>query len=261
MLVEFVGVALSMDWILITNDTAPLSAYAIVLMPQLSASDWLPQGSSNCELVNLGEKHKNLLKCCPLNARSICNKLQENHKNLLKCCLLNARSICNKLQELHDILYHNNHDIVCITESWLHANTSNSLLDPQCKFNIVRTDREDLVGGGACVFISSCLSSIEIATHSIAGEFELCSIGVIKRTSSSCRIMNVNRAPNCAHKSVESVHSLIEQLQILSRARTHCILAGDFNCPYISWTNLNLIGKVTYPCFYALANCHKLYCF
>ena len=113
-----------------------------------------------------------------------------------------------------------------------------SLLDPQRKFNIVRTDREGVVGGGVCMFISSCLSSIEIATYSIAGEFELCCVDIINRTCSSCRIMNVYRAPNRTHKSIESVHSLIEQLQTLSRARTHCILVGDFNCPDISWINL-----------------------
>jgi len=187
-------------------------------MPQPSAlsSDWLPQDSSNCELVNSGEKHK----------------------NLLKCCLLNAHSICNKLPELHNLLYRNNYDIVCITESWLHANTPNSLFDPQCKFNIVRTDREGLVGGGVCMFISSSLSFIEITTHSVAGEFELCCVDVINKTCSSLRIMNVYRASNHTHKSVESAHSLIEQLQTLSRARTHCILVGDLNCPHISWTNL-----------------------
>jgi len=150
--------------------------------------------------------------------------------------LLNACSIClcNKLPELHDLLYHNNYDIVCITESWLHANTPNSLLDPQCKFNIVRTDREGLIGGGVFVFISSCLSFIEITLQSIAGEFELCCVDVINRTCSSCRTMNVFRAPNPTHKSVESVHSLIEQLQILLRASTHCIFVGDLNCPHIS---------------------------
>jgi len=88
------------------------------------------------------------------------------------------------------------------------------------------------------VFISSSLSFIEITTHSVAGEFEPCCVDVINRTCSSCRIMNVYRAPNCTRKSVESVHSLIEQLQILSRARTHCIFVGYLNCPHFSWTNL-----------------------
>jgi len=41
-----------------------------------------------------------------------------------------AKTASSVQSELHDLLCHNNYDIVCITESWLHANTPNSLLDP-----------------------------------------------------------------------------------------------------------------------------------
>jgi len=66
-----------------------------------------------------------------------------------------------------------------------------------------------------------------------AGEFD-----VINGTCSTCRITIVYKAPSRTRKSVDWVHSLIEQLQILSTARTHCILVGDLNCPHISWKYL-----------------------
>ena len=44
--------------------------------------------------------------------------------------LFNAQSLCNKLSELHHLLYTGDIDIILITESWLHSDISNGLLDP-----------------------------------------------------------------------------------------------------------------------------------
>ena len=66
------------------------------------------------------------------------------------------------------------------------------------------------------MFLSSCLSSSEIATYSIAGEFELWCVDVMNRTNSSYRSINVYRAPKRSNETVESVDSLIKQLMSLS---------------------------------------------
>ena len=52
--------------------------------------------------------------------------------------------------------------IIIITESWLHEGITDGLLDPQCLFNVFRSDRTHGRGGGVCVLISNCLPVIAI---------------------------------------------------------------------------------------------------
>lgn len=61
---------------------------------------------------------------------------------VFRCCLFNARSLVNKLPELHYTLY-SNVDIDCflITETWLHDEIPDGLLDPQSNYSIIRCDR------------------------------------------------------------------------------------------------------------------------
>ena len=39
----------------------------------------------------------------------------------IKCCLINAQSLCNKLQELHVLLASGEFDILLFTETWFNA--------------------------------------------------------------------------------------------------------------------------------------------
>ena len=71
----------------------------------------------------------------------------------LSCTYFNARSIVNKLQELHQLLYSSIFDIIFITESWLHDEVTDGLLDPHSCYVILRKDRKLYRGGGVCIFI------------------------------------------------------------------------------------------------------------
>ena len=63
-------------------------------------------------------------------------------QSILRCVMFNARSVVNKLGELHELLYDGaTADCFCITESWLHDEISNGLLDPKSMFSIFRCDR------------------------------------------------------------------------------------------------------------------------
>jgi len=83
-----------------------------------------------------------------------------NSLSQLRFVLCNAQSLGNKLQDYY-LLYNDNLDILLITESWLDDNFTSGLLDPECKFNIYRKDR-NRHGGGVCVFVSKILRSSEV---------------------------------------------------------------------------------------------------
>ena len=42
-----------------------------------------------------------------------------------------------------------------ISETWLHCEVPNGLLDPCAKYSIIRKDRKTGKGGGVCVFVSN----------------------------------------------------------------------------------------------------------
>ena len=49
-----------------------------------------------------------------------------------------------------------------ITESWLHADISNGLIDPNGQFTVIRKDRSCGRGGGVCALIKRQYSVIPI---------------------------------------------------------------------------------------------------
>ena len=66
----------------------------------------------------------------------------------------------NKLGELHELLYDGaTADCFCITESWLHDEISNGMLDPKSMFSIYRSDRPVDRGGGVCVLINHSIKT------------------------------------------------------------------------------------------------------
>lgn len=79
---------------------------------------------------------------------------QISSQRTFHCLLFNSRSLLNKLPELHNILYSsNNIDCICITESWLHGEIPDSLLDPKSMYTVMRCDRVGIRGGGVCLFV------------------------------------------------------------------------------------------------------------
>ena len=60
----------------------------------------------------------------------------------------------SKLGELHELLYNDSaFDCFCITESWLHDEISNGLLDPKSMYTLIRCDSTISRGGGVCIFV------------------------------------------------------------------------------------------------------------
>jgi len=121
----------------------------------------------------------------------------------------NARSLKNKLLNLYDLLYNENFQIVCFTETWLCNNVPDGLLDPRGVFNIFRHDRNSKhVGGGVCIFIKRSLSVSNINIIDDFTEVEIVAVnislvGIKKITVICCYLapslstINFTSAINC----------------------------------------------------------------
>jgi len=52
------------------------------------------------------------------------------------------------------LLYNTDCDIVFVTETWLHSDIPNGLLEPHAQYTTVCTDRDSCKGGGVCAFVN-----------------------------------------------------------------------------------------------------------
>ena len=85
--------------------------------------------------------------------------------------LFNARSLKNKICDLHCHLNNNNLDIVCITETWLHSSTPDSVVIGDTDFSIFRKDRcNNREGGGVCILVNT--SSVKAVPVHVPIEFD-----------------------------------------------------------------------------------------
>ena len=83
-----------------------------------------------------------------------------------KWVLTNARSLCNKFNEFALFVTTQNPDIVCVTETWLHTDISDSLVCPK-EYCVTRCNRN---GGGGSIAIL-VLNSVKFSVVDIPSEF------------------------------------------------------------------------------------------
>ena len=75
-------------------------------------------------------------------------------KDWLRIEHVNAQSLLSSLDEVKLLLTDRNADVLCISETWLHANTPDGYVDIQ-GYKIFRRDNGR--GGGVCLYINSSL--------------------------------------------------------------------------------------------------------
>jgi len=148
--------------------------------------------------------------------------------------MFNARSLCNKLPELQHVLYSNNFGIVCVTESWLHTDIPDSLLDPEHKYNTYRHDRSSR-GGGVCIFVAKHLHCVELKIVADVKFFEIVFVDILC-DEMKYRFSVVYRKPIEGHAGTEAAHALIDLLSKHYNNHGPNIVMGDFNCPGVDWT-------------------------
>ena len=156
----------------------------------------------------------------------------------LNCYLTNARSIVNKLRELHYLMYVAKFDIIAITETWLHDNVANGLLDPESLFNIVRKDRKaDVKGGGVCALVKKCWSVIPIDFDDEFADLEIVGFDLIA-AKTRIRYFVVYRPPKVDSLSAIHLGRIINCLARYESSHTN-VIVGDLNLPKINWSDLS----------------------
>ena len=146
--------------------------------------------------------------------------------------LTNIRSYKNKFNEVLLFLKMEDPDILCLIETWLTKDVSDSVFCPP-GFNVVRRDR-DSRGGGVLLLIRSCISFRQICVPGCFSHIELICVDV----SLGCavwRIIGYYRSGGFDDIAREYAIDTIECLKFLCNGGETICLLGDFNLPLINW--------------------------
>lgn len=152
----------------------------------------------------------------------------------------NIRSLCNKIESFNVFLESNNPDIVCLTESWLKEDHTDSHLvkGNNRSYSIFRCDRTCASGGGVAVFVSHKFTSNLIATHR-NDSFEVIVIDIY--STKTYRIICVYRKPVYDTVGLSSLTDFLAQYLLCPHP---VFVFGDFNLPGINWETKNSLENM-----------------
>jgi hypothetical protein len=129
-------------------------------------------------------------------------------------------------------------DVVCVNETWLNENISNSEI-LNSDYNIFRKDRVGRNGGGVLVAIkSSSFSSVKEFVSNLDDIKELEIVSATVKTTSNQNILfsSCYRPPDAQRTWTSILNTFLDQFK-------NVVISGDFNLPNISWdATLNASG-------------------
>ena len=146
---------------------------------------------------------------------------------------LNARRVVNKIHELQSMLYHDNFDMVLVTETWLHADICTELLDPNCAYVILRKDCVGK-GGRVCAFVRRTMNIMGVDIGVDFDALELVCFDVILHAN-KLRFFVVYRPPNSDESAISYLNVLLKCFTVFAHNHQTNIIVGNFNCPGIDW--------------------------
>ena len=139
---------------------------------------------------------------------------------------------------MHYALYHDDADVISISETWLNATVSNGMLDPECLFNIFRLDRQALSGGGGvCVFIRKHIHAVAIAVPPHSPKFECVCVDLLCNSKTKFRYISIYRPGGSSISDGVAMSDLVDCLFELCLTDVTCVVVGDLNCGNIDWFN------------------------
>ncbi len=171
-------------------------------------------------------------------------------KNNLRILTLNCQSIIGKTAEFAAAIDYIKPDIICGTESWLHGEKPNapptsdhiksSEIFPD-NYNIFRNDRSRL-GGGVFILVHKSLTVVEQPNLTTA-----CEILWVKLKLQSTKDLYI-ASFYMPHRNEHDIKQLEKSMNLLTdngKKQRQTIIAGDFNCPDINWSQhtTNSTGK------------------
>ena len=160
--------------------------------------------------------------------------------------LFNARSLKNKLPCFHNLIYSSHHQFsfVFVSESWLDASVTDSMLDPSHIYQIFRHDRSNRVGGGVCALVANTIRCVKLSLTTantdllIHSDCDLLCLDVFL-SGVKQRIILVYRPPSSSFNREDllpKTNSLIKLLSNLIDSHNTTFILGDFNLPKIDWS-------------------------
>ena len=123
----------------------------------------------------------------------------------------------NKLADLHYLCATSPSKLFFISESWLTADVTDCMLDPDNEYTVFRCDRGIKNGGGVCVLISRDIRcyKLELSQSDLIllqrSECELICCDVISG-STKYRVVMVYRPPSSSFKNVDILHAANKSL-------------------------------------------------
>ena len=189
------------------------------------------------------------INCLVMNARSL--------KSFHKDGATNWQSVCN-LHRFQGLVYAENSDVICVNETWLNQNISNSEI-LHSGFKIFRRDRSDRGGGGVLIAIKTA-SFKAVKEFKPESEAELQQLEIIFPeiiTFSGQRILfcvcygHPNKDPSWMDVFDNFLHEVCDQFD-------NMVISGDFNLPDILWDSIDSASGVNEPAFIETLHDHLL---
>lgn len=160
-----------------------------------------------------------MLRCFLQNARS------------LKAVVKDERSTESKIGLFKDVVYGQDLDVICITETWLNNTVYDHELLPS-GYKIFRNDRKGRVGGGVLI-----ATKLNFLSREIEHSFDSLECVIVEMDISnhqSVLFINCYRPPT-DKDFVNNLKSLLSVIQI--NKYWGIFMVGDFNYPEINWIN------------------------
>ena len=153
---------------------------------------------------------------------------------MLSVCHLNIRSLSKHFAEFKHWSSLNQHDIICISETWLNNSHYNSnFLMPE--YNFIRQDRGvDSRGGGLAFYVNKKIKFDRVDLANCQGA-ELLAIK-ITNSSSEMNVVLVYNPPQAANQIVDQFEKLFCNHSQFTKKQT--LIIGDFNIDWSSETKL-----------------------
>ena len=139
-----------------------------------------------------------------------------------------SNRFCN-LTRFQELVYSENADIACVTETWLHKDIVNTEILPS-EYIIIRKNRDSRAGGVLLAIKTSSFSSVREIDMQADIEVTLAEI----TTCSNLKLLVCccYRPPNSDRSWLDSFNSLLAEIGEHNR---NIIICGDFIFPNISW--------------------------
>lgn len=176
----------------------------------------------------------------------------------LKLIHLNIRSLLLNLDEVKNTLLDGSFDIIALTETWLHSQCCNSLLEVD-GYKLFRQDRKTVTpggrvkrGGGICLYVKNEFNVVTWPTLS-SSNLDLESLHVSCKLGNNRRVnlSVVYRPPSGKLQSaIDILRDNIDEIRKSVSGDT--VLLGDFNTDYLN-TNVQVLKLQQFADSFGLA--------